>query len=52
MNFHERIAEIYARMRADKLDLLIALHDGAHFIEKRSRCCRGGGRYNHYYSSP
>jgi len=33
MTFHERLADIRARMREDKLDLLIGLHDGAHFIE-------------------
>jgi Xaa-Pro aminopeptidase len=34
MNFNERLADICARMREEKLALLIALHDGAHFIEK------------------
>jgi Xaa-Pro aminopeptidase len=34
MNFHDRLADIRARMRDEKLDLLIGLHDGAHFIEK------------------
>jgi Xaa-Pro aminopeptidase len=34
MNFHDRLADIRARMRAAKLDALMALHDGAHFIEK------------------
>ena len=34
MNFHERLADICRRMREEKLDLLIGLHDGAHFIEK------------------
>ena len=34
MNFQERLADICARMREQKLDLLVALHDGAHFIEK------------------
>jgi Xaa-Pro dipeptidase len=34
MNFHERLASICSRMREDKLEFLIALHDGAHFIEK------------------
>jgi Xaa-Pro aminopeptidase len=34
MNFRERLADICARMREAKLDLLIGLHDGAHFIEK------------------
>jgi hypothetical protein len=33
MNFHERLADICQRMREAKLDLLIGLHDGAHFIE-------------------
>jgi Xaa-Pro dipeptidase len=34
VNFQERFADICARMREEKLALLIALHDGAHFIEK------------------
>ncbi|HEY6256555.1 MAG TPA: Xaa-Pro peptidase family protein [Xanthobacteraceae bacterium] len=34
MNFQERLADICARMRDEKLALLLALHDGAHFIEK------------------
>jgi Xaa-Pro aminopeptidase len=34
MTFHERVAEIRRRMREENFDLLIALHDGAHFIEK------------------
>jgi Xaa-Pro aminopeptidase len=34
MNFAERLAAIRARMEDEKLDLLIGLHDGAHFIEK------------------
>jgi Xaa-Pro aminopeptidase len=34
MNFQDRLADICARMREEKLALLIALHDGAHFIEK------------------
>jgi Xaa-Pro aminopeptidase len=34
MNAQERLADICARMRDEKLDLLIGLHDGAHFIEK------------------
>ena len=34
MNFQERLANICARMREEKLALLIAVHDGAHFIEK------------------
>ena len=34
MTFDERLADILARMREAKLDLIVALHDGAHFIEK------------------
>src|SRR5437868_14187335 len=34
MNFAERLAQIRAHMREQKLDLLIGVHDGAHFIEK------------------
>src|SRR5499427_9694034 len=34
MDFHQRLADIRARMRDEKVDLLIGLHDGAHFIEK------------------
>src|SRR5262245_40875634 len=34
MNFHDRLADILARMREAKLDAVVALHDGAHFIEK------------------
>jgi Xaa-Pro dipeptidase len=34
MNFQDRLANICARMQDEKLALLIALHDGAHFIEK------------------
>jgi Xaa-Pro aminopeptidase len=34
VNFQERLADICARMREEKLALLIAVHDGAHFIEK------------------
>lgn len=34
MTFDERLAEILAGMRAAKLDAIVALHDGAHFIEK------------------
>jgi Xaa-Pro aminopeptidase len=34
MNFQERLADICRRMRDEKLLLLVALHDGAHFIEK------------------
>lgn len=33
MNFDERLADICRRMQEEKLDLLIGLHDGAHFIE-------------------
>jgi Xaa-Pro aminopeptidase len=33
MDFDERLADICRRMREEKLDLLIGLHDGAHFIE-------------------
>ena len=34
MNFQERLADICRRMQDEKLLLLVALHDGAHFIEK------------------
>src|ERR1700681_3617616 len=34
MNFQERLSDICRRMRDEKLLLLVALHDGAHFIEK------------------
>jgi Xaa-Pro dipeptidase len=34
MTFEDRLADILARMRAAKLDVIVALHDGAHFIEK------------------
>ena len=34
MNFNERLADILARMREAKLDTIVSLHDGAHFIEK------------------
>jgi Xaa-Pro dipeptidase len=34
MNFDDRLADILARMREAKLDAVVALHDGAHFIEK------------------
>ena len=34
MTFRERLADILARMREAKLDVIIAVHDGAHFIEK------------------
>jgi len=33
VNFQERLADIYQRMRDEQLDILIGLHDGAHFIE-------------------
>src|SRR5438128_9513722 len=34
MTFQERLAAICRRMQEEKLDLLVGLHDGAHFIEK------------------
>jgi Xaa-Pro dipeptidase len=34
MTFEERLADILTRMREAKLDTIVALHDGAHFIEK------------------
>jgi Xaa-Pro dipeptidase len=34
MTFEERLKDILARMRDAKLDAVVALHDGAHFIEK------------------
>jgi Xaa-Pro dipeptidase len=34
MNFQERLSDICRRMQDEKLALLVALHDGAHFIEK------------------
>jgi Xaa-Pro aminopeptidase len=34
MNFSDRLADICRRMREEKLDVLVGLHDGAHFIEK------------------
>lgn len=34
MTFEERLAAIRARLNEAKLDLVLALHDGAHFIEK------------------
>jgi Xaa-Pro aminopeptidase len=34
MNFQDRLADICARMREATLDLIVAVHDGAHFIEK------------------
>jgi Xaa-Pro aminopeptidase len=33
MTFNDRLADICRRMREARLDLLIGLHDGAHFIE-------------------
>jgi Xaa-Pro dipeptidase len=33
MTFEERLTDILARMREAKLDAVVALHDGAHFIE-------------------
>ncbi len=33
MTFDERLAAIRANMIEQKLDLLVAIHDGAHFIE-------------------
>src|SRR5262249_36561481 len=33
MNFAERLADIRTRMKEEKLDLLIGVHDGGHFIE-------------------
>ena len=33
MTFEERLAAIRANMAEQKLDLLVAIHDGAHFIE-------------------
>jgi len=34
MNFAERLADIRARMQEEKLDLILGVHDGGHFIEK------------------
>jgi Xaa-Pro aminopeptidase len=34
MNFQDRLADILRRMQEARLDLVIGLHDGAHFIEK------------------
>ena len=34
MNFQDRLSDIRRRMQEGKLGLLVALHDGAHFIEK------------------
>src|SRR5262249_29004405 len=34
MNFAERLADIRARMREEKLDVLVGVHDGGPFIEK------------------
>jgi Xaa-Pro dipeptidase len=33
MNFQDRLAAIRLRMEEEKLDLLVGLHDGTHFIE-------------------
>src|SRR5687767_696930 len=33
MNFQQRLADILARMREAKLEAIVAVHDGAHFIE-------------------
>ena len=34
MTFEQRLAAIRARLEATQLDCVIAVHDGAHFIEK------------------
>src|SRR5262245_10039372 len=34
MNFQERLTNIRARMRDEKIALLVGVHDGGHFIEK------------------
>ena len=34
MTFEQRLKDILAHMREAKLDAIVALHDGAHFIEK------------------
>ena len=34
MNFKDRLDDICRRMKDEKLDLLVGLHDGSHFIEK------------------
>src|SRR5437867_6304651 len=34
MNAQDRLADIRVRMRDEKVNLLIGLHDGVHFIEK------------------
>src|SRR5580692_6162166 len=34
MTFEQRLAAIRARLEATQLDGLVAIHDGAHFIEK------------------
>src|SRR5947207_6519984 len=34
MNFKDRLADVLRRMQEARLDLVIAVHDGAHFIEK------------------
>src|SRR5262245_63175041 len=33
MNFQQRLADICRRMREERLDFLVAFHDGSHFIE-------------------
>jgi Xaa-Pro aminopeptidase len=33
MTFDERLKEVCARMKERRLDLIVAIHDGAHFIE-------------------
>lgn len=33
MTFHERLRAVCAGLGERKLDLLVAIHDGAHFIE-------------------
>ena len=34
MTFEQRLAEIRDRLRETSLDRVVAVHDGAHFIEK------------------
>ena len=43
MNFQERLADIRARMRDEKVALLVGMHDGAHFIAPNQRASEGGG---------
>jgi hypothetical protein len=38
MTFDERLAAIRASMIEHKLEALVAIHDGAHFIETPIRC--------------